>query len=65
MDKSRIKIGIYLCAMLMMGVIAVSSNLTNISQAFPDVPETTIVTCMISAPCLVIIIVTLVSGKLI
>ena len=50
MSKSKTKIGIYLCAILMMGVIAVSSNLANIMAAFPDTNPNTIVSYMISVP---------------
>lgn len=64
MSKSKTKIGIYLCAILMMGVIAVSSNLANIMAAFPDTNPNTIVSYMISVPCFVIIIMSLVTGKL-
>ena len=64
MSKSKTKIGIYLCAILMMGDIAVSSNLANIMAAFPDTNPNTIVSYMISVPCFVIIIMSLVTGKL-
>jgi len=67
MDKnnnSKIKIGIYLCAILMMGAIAVASNIASIAAAFPEAGQTKVVAYMISAPCLVIILVTLLSGKL-
>ncbi len=59
-----VKAGIYACALLMMGAIAVASNLSNIMAAFPDVAPTTIVTYMISIPCLIVIPVTLLTGKL-
>ena len=64
MSKGKIKIGVYMCAILMMGVIAVSSNLTNIMAAFPDVNPNTVVSSMISASCFAIIIMSLVTGKL-
>lgn len=64
MNKGKIKIGVYMCAILMMGVIAVSSNLTNIMAAFPDVNPNTVVSSMISASCFAIIIMSLVTGKL-
>lgn len=35
-NKVRIKAGIYLCSILMMGAIAVVSNIANIAAAFPD-----------------------------
>ena len=59
-----VKLGIYSCALLMMGAIAVASNLTNIMAAFPDVDPTTIVSYMISIPCLIVIPVTIITGKL-
>lgn len=34
-NKGKVKVGIYLCAILMMGAIAVSSNLANLIAAFP------------------------------
>ena len=64
MSKGRVKIGIYLCAILMMGVIAVSSNIANIIGAFPDANQTTVITYLISIPCLIVIPVTLITGKL-
>ena len=64
MSKGRIKAGIYLCAILMMGVIAVSSNIANIIAAFPEANQTTVISYLISVPCLVIIPVALITGKL-
>lgn len=65
MEKSRkIEWGIYLCAILMMGVIAVSSNISNIASAFPDESQTKVITYLISVPCLIVIPVTVVTGKL-
>ncbi|OOB80600.1 MAG: transporter [Epulopiscium sp. Nuni2H_MBin003] len=63
-NKSRVKLGIYLCSLLMMGAIAVASNIANIMAAFPDVAPTTIVAYLISVPCLIVIPVTLITGKL-
>jgi MFS family permease len=63
-QKRAVKLGIYTCAILIMGIIAVSSNIANIIQAFPDMQQTTIITYLISIPCLVIIPVTLLTGKL-
>lgn len=63
-NKSKIKVGIYLCAILMMGVIAVASNISNIIAAFPEVSQTTVITYLISIPCLIVIPVTLITGKL-
>ncbi len=64
MNKNLIKLGIYLCALLMMGAIAVASNIANIIAAFPEIPPTTIVAYIISVPSLVVIPVTLITGKL-
>ena len=64
MSKSRIKLGVYMCAILMMGVIAVSSNLSNIMAAFPEVDPNAVVSSMISSSCFAIIIMSLVTGKL-
>ena len=63
-DKFRIKLGIYSCYLLMMGVIAVSSNIANIIAAFPEANQTTIITYLISVPCIVIIPMALLTGKL-
>ncbi len=63
-NNRRVKIGIYLCAILMMGAIAVASNVASIVAAFPEAGQTKVVAYLISAPCLVVILVTLVSGKL-
>lgn len=59
-----VKLGIYLCSLLMMGAIAVASNIANIVSAFPEVNPTTIVAYLISVPCLIVIPVTLITGKL-
>ena len=66
MSKGRIKMGIYLCAILMMGVIAVSSNIANIIAHFAPqgVDQTLIITYLISVPCLVVIPVTIITGVL-
>lgn len=63
MSKSRIKIGIYGVSLLMMGVIGVSGALSTISAHFPDASQTMIQN-IISIPCLVVIPVTLLVGKL-
>ena len=63
-NKGKVKVGIYLCAILMMGVIAVSSNLVNIIAAFPDANQTLVITYMISVPCLIVIPMTILSGIL-
>lgn len=64
MSKNKVKLGVYMCAILMMGVIAVSSNLSNIMAAFPEVNPNTIVSSMISASSFAIIIMSVVTGKL-
>ncbi len=63
-SKGRVKVGIYLCAILMMGVIAVSSNLSNLIVAFPEANQTLVITYMISVPCLIVIPMTILSGVL-
>lgn len=63
-NNERVKIGIYLCAILMMGAIAVASNVASIVAAFPEAGQTKVIAYLISAPCLVVILVTLVTGKL-
>lgn len=63
-SKGRVKVGIYLCAILMMGVIAVSSNIANIIAAFPEANQTTVTTYLISIPCLIVIPMTLITGRL-
>lgn len=63
-NKGRVKIGIYLCAILMMGAIAVSSNLGNLIAAFPEANQTMVITYMISVPCLIVIPMTILSGVL-
>ncbi len=62
-NKTKTKIGIYLCAILMMGAIAVSSNIANIATAL-DLTTTEAVTWIVSIPCLVVIPITLISGWL-
>ncbi len=63
-SKTKVKIGIYACALLMMGAIAVASNIANIISAFPEVAPSTIVAYLISVPCLIVIPVTVITGKL-
>lgn len=62
-SKTRVKVGIYGIGILMMGVIAVSGALTSIGAHFPDASQTMIQN-IISIPCLVVIPVTLIVGKL-
>lgn len=63
-NKGKVKVGIYMCALLMMGVIAVSSNIANIIAAFPDANQTQVISYLISIPCIVVIPVTIITGKL-
>lgn len=63
MAKKNAKIGIYGAALLMMGVIGVSGSLATIGANFPDASQTMIQN-IVSIPCLVIIPVTLIVGKL-
>ena len=63
-NNNMVKLGIYSCALLMMGAIGVASNLSNIMAAFPAVSPTTMVFYMISIPCLIVIPVTIITGKL-
>ena len=61
--KGKIKLSIYAIAILMMGVVGISSSLSVISQHFPDISQTMIQN-LISIPCIVIIPVTIIVGKL-
>ena len=63
MNDNRIKIGIYFAATLMMGVIGVSGALATIGTHF-DKNITMITFGIISIPCVVVIPVTLIAGKL-
>ena len=63
MNKTRIKVGIYGISLLMMGVIGISGALAVIGAHFPNTSQTMIQN-MISIPCLVVIPVTLVVGKM-
>ena len=63
MSKTKIKIGIYGISLLMMGVIGISGALAVIGAHFSDASQTMIQN-MISFPCLVVIPVTLVVGKM-
>ncbi|AWW25878.1 MFS transporter [Acetobacterium sp. KB-1] len=62
-NKQKLKIGIYSAAILMMGVIGVAGSLSTIGANFPDLNQT-MITSLISIPCLIIIPVTLITGKL-
>lgn len=61
--SSAIQFGIYALGLIMMGVIGVNSSLATISEAFPELSQTMIQN-LISVPCIVIIPVTLIAGKL-
>ncbi|ONI47879.1 hypothetical protein AN643_03800, partial [Candidatus Epulonipiscioides saccharophilum] len=63
-EKQKTKLGLYLCSVLIMGVIAISSNLANIIASFPDVSSATVITCLMSVPFLLVIPTSLLSGKL-
>lgn len=63
MNKTKIKVGIYGISLLMMGVIGISGALAVIGAHFPNASQTMIQN-MISIPCLVVIPVTLVVGKM-
>lgn len=62
-NTSKIKIGIYGIGILMMGVIGISGALPAIGAHFPEASQTMIQN-LISIPCLVVIPVTLIVGKL-
>ena len=62
-NSTKTKIGIYGIGILMMGVIGISGALTAIGAHFPDASQTMIQN-LISIPCLVVIPVTLIVGKL-
>ena len=62
-SKGKIQIGIYLVSVLMMGVVGIASALSVIGSNFPELSQTDVQT-LISIPCIVIIPVTLIVGKL-
>ena len=62
-SKCKIQIGIYLVSVLMMGVVGIASALSVIGSNFPELSQTDVQT-LISIPCIVIIPVTLIVGKL-
>ena len=63
MKKSNAKIGIFMSAILMMGVIGVSSSLAVIAQKF-NMQIVDVVAGLISISCLAMIPVTILSGIL-
>lgn len=62
-SKGKIQIGIYTLSILMMGVVGIASSLGVIGANFSGLSQTA-VQSMISIPCIVIIPVTLIVGKL-
>ncbi|HHW07438.1 MAG TPA: MFS transporter [Clostridia bacterium] len=62
-SKGMIKLAIYSFAILMMGVMAIASGLHVIGEHFSDVPQTSI-QLLITLPCIIIIIVNPIVGKL-
>ncbi|HHY59138.1 MAG TPA: MFS transporter [Clostridia bacterium] len=62
-NKGLIKLAIYSFAILMMGVMAIASGLQVIGEHFSDVPQTSI-QLLITLPCIIIIIVNPIIGKL-
>lgn len=63
-SKGKIQIGIYLIAILMMGVVGIASSLGVVAAHFPEVSMTNVQVGLISVPCIVIMVVTLLMGKL-
>ena len=63
-SKGKIQIGIYLIAILMMGVVGIASSLSVVAAQFPEVSMTNVQVGLISVPCIVIMVVTLLMGKL-
>ena len=62
-SKTKVKIAIFSFAILMMGVMSISSGLSEIGKHFSEVSQTSI-QLLITLPCIVIIIVNLIIGKL-
>lgn len=62
-EKTRIKIGINAMAVLMMGIVGVSGALTVIGTQFPSASQS-MIQSIISIPCLAVLPVTIISGKL-
>lgn len=61
--KGKIKLAILSFSILMMGIIGIAGGLSVIGQHFSNLPQTSI-QLLISLPCIVIIIVTLLVGKI-
>lgn len=62
-NKTKIKIGIYAMAILMMGIVGVSGSLTVIGSHFPSASQS-MIQSIISIPCLAVLPTTILSGKL-
>ena len=62
-SKTKVKIAIFSFAILMMGVMVISSGLSEIGKHFSEVSQTSI-QLLITLPCIVIIIVNPIIGKL-
>ena len=62
-SKGKIQVGIYLISILMMGVVGIASAISVIGANFPELSQTDVQT-LISIPCIIIIPVTLIVGKL-
>lgn len=62
-QKTKIKIGIYAMAVLMMGIVGVSGSLTVIGAHFPTASQS-LIQSIISVPCLAVLPTTILSGKL-
>lgn len=62
-NKTKIKIGIYAMAVLMMGIVGVSGSLTVIGAHFPSASQS-LIQSIISIPCLAVLPTTILSGKL-
>ena len=62
-SKTKIKIGIYAMAVLMMGIVGVSGSLTVIGAQFSSASQS-MIQSIISIPCLAVLPTTLLSGKL-
>jgi len=62
-DKGKVKLAIYSFSILMMGVMGIASGLSVIGQHFGDIPQTSI-QLLITLPCIVIIVVNPIIGKL-
>lgn len=62
--NSNVQLGIYLIAILMMGVVGVASAMGVVAAHFPEKSITEIQVGLISVPCIVIMVVTLLMGKL-